>query len=88
MGGYRPRMADGFDIHLTEEQARRLKAVAEAAGLDPAAYALNVLQQAMEDDWAEDERRFAEYERTGDFISLKDFLEPFETLFANEKPPS
>src|SRR5690606_29202452 len=68
-------MADGFDIHLNEDQARRLKAAAEASGVDPAAYALQVLEQAMDDDWAEDERRFAEYERTGESISAEEFMD-------------
>lgn len=82
---YRPRMADGFDIHLNEEQARRLKAAAEAAGVDPTAYALGIIDQVIQDDWAEDERRFAEYERTGEFISLQEFLRPFEDLLAEKK---
>ena len=91
-------MADGFDIHLNEEQAQRLKAAAEAAGVDPAAYALDVLEQALETSavrgmreysakWAaEDEARWAEYERTGDFSTLEEFLQPFEALFAGPKP--
>lgn len=68
-------MADGFDIHLNEDQAQRLKAIAEASGVDPAAYALQVLEQAMDQDWTEDERRFAEYERTGESISVEEFME-------------
>jgi hypothetical protein len=67
-------MADGFDIHLNEPLARRLKAAAEAAGVEPAAYALQLLEQIVEDDWAEDERRFAEYERTGESISVEEFM--------------
>ncbi|WP_395945050.1 hypothetical protein [Brevundimonas sp.] len=78
-------MADGFDIHLNEDQARRLKAAAEAAGVDPTAYALELLDLGTQDDWAEDERRFAEYERTGEFISLEEFLRPFEELLAEKK---
>jgi hypothetical protein len=35
---HRHPMADGFDIHLNEGQARRLKAAAEASGVDPATY--------------------------------------------------
>lgn len=68
-------MADGFDIHLNDDQARRLKAAAEAAGRDPTTYALDLLDQAMQMDWAEDERRFAEYERTGESISAGDWLQ-------------
>jgi len=68
-------MADGFDIHLNEEQAQRLKSAAGAAGVDPKAYAVNALEQAMDDDWAEDERRFAEYERTGESIGAGEWLQ-------------
>ena len=78
-------MADGFDIHLNEDQARRLKAAAEAAGVEPAAYALELIEGAIQNDSAEDERRFAEYERTGEYISLEEFLRPFEDLLAEKK---
>jgi len=44
-----------------------------------------VLEQAIRDDWTEDERRFAEYERTGEFISLEEFLQPFEATFTDAK---
>ena len=66
-------MADGFDIHLNEDQASRLKAAAEASGVDPATFALQALEQAMADDWAEDFRRTAEYEDTGDSIGADEW---------------
>jgi len=68
-------MADGFDIHLNEDQARRLKAAAEVSGLDAQAFALRVLDQAIEDDWAEDFRRIAEYERTGESIGAEEWMQ-------------
>lgn len=67
-------MADGFDIHLDEDQARRLKAAAEAAGVDPTVYALELLELGVEDDWSEDRRRYAEYERSGASISPEEWL--------------
>lgn len=82
-------MADGFDIHLNEDQARRLKAAAEAAGMEPTAYALRALEDVIGDTdiagvseysaaWvAEDEERWAEYERTGATIPLEDALRDF-----------
>ena len=94
MLGYRSGMADGFDIHLNEDQARRLKAAAETVGLDPAAYALDVLEQAMGGStargvreypaqWvAEDEARWAEYERTGETVPLEDALREFHVNLA------
>ncbi|MDZ4060132.1 MAG: hypothetical protein U1C75_02975 [Brevundimonas sp.] len=69
------RMADGFDIHLNEDQAQRLKAAAEASGVDPSVYALQILEQAMEDDWAEDFRRIADYERTGESIGAAEWMQ-------------
>lgn len=63
-------MAEGFDIHLNEDQARRLKAAAEASGVDPATYAVQVLDQ----DWAEDVCRVEEYERTGDSIGADEWM--------------
>jgi predicted signal transduction protein with EAL and GGDEF domain len=68
-------MADGFDIHLNEEQAQRLKAAAEASGVDAQAFALQVLEQAMDHDWAEDVRRIEEYERTGESISAEEWMQ-------------
>jgi len=68
-------MADGFDIHLNEDQAQRLRSAAEASGIDPTVYALQVLERAIEDDWAEDFRRIAEYERTGESISAEEWMQ-------------
>lgn len=87
-------MADGFDIHLDEDQARRLKAAAEAAGLDPAVYALDALEQAISGpmasgvrehpaQWgAEEAARWAEYERTGETVPLEDALGDFHANLA------
>ena len=68
-------MADGFDIHLNEDQARRLKAAAEASGVDPAAYAVQLLEQGMDDSWSEDLRRAQEYERTGESIGADEWMQ-------------
>ena len=67
-------MADGLNIHLDAKRAERLREIADASGRDPADYLFAVLDQAIEHDWSEDERRFAEYERTGDSISLEEFM--------------
>ncbi|MFN3538074.1 MAG: hypothetical protein ACK4Y4_11560 [Brevundimonas sp.] len=68
-------MADGFDIHLNEDQARRLKAAAEASGVDPETYAVQALEQAMDD--GEEARRWAEYQRTGESVPAEEALEKF-----------
>ena len=87
-------MADGFDIHLNEEQAQRLKLVAEAAGVDPAVYAVQVVEEAIEAGgsiglqeypahWVqEDEERWVEYERTGETVPLEDALRDFHAHLA------
>ena len=69
-------MADGFDIHLNEDQARRLKAAAEASGVDPTTYVQQALERAMDD--GEEARRWAEYQRTGETIPLEDALAAFD----------
>lgn len=92
-------MADGFDIHLDEDQARRLKAAAEAAGAEPMEFAIQTLEGVIGDvlneraypaAWvAEDAERWAEYERTGVTIPLEDALRDFHANLARrlaEKP--
>ena len=68
-------MADGFDIHLDEERARRLRKAAEAAGVDAKAFAMQVLDQALEEGWAEDFHRAADYERTGNSIDAGEWMQ-------------
>ena len=87
-------MAEGFDIHLNEDQARRLKAAAEAAGVEPTAYALQLMDGVIGEisiagvsehpaAWvAEDEERWAEYERTGVTVPLEDALRDFHENLA------
>lgn len=75
-------MADGFDIHLNEEQARRLKAAADAAGLDAQAFALQVLDQAVED--GEEARRWAEYQRTGISIPAEEAMAEFRRVLSEK----
>jgi len=42
-------MADGFDIHIDEEQAARLQAVADLLGLSAADYARSLIEAGLED---------------------------------------
>jgi len=81
-------MADGFDIHLNEEQAQRLKAAAEASGVDAQAFALQVLEQAMEPSPAwmvrEDAARWAEYERTGISIPAEEAMAEFRRVLSEK----
>lgn len=68
-------MADGFDIHLDEDRARRLRQAAEAAGVDVRSFAVQVLDLALEDDWAEDFSRAAECEKTGEFLEADQWMQ-------------
>jgi hypothetical protein len=69
-------MADGFDIHVDQDRAERLKAAADRLGLTMADYAMAVLDQALtgaplrwvDPDPAIDEAIADEAERTGDTI--------------------
>lgn len=75
-------MADGFDIHLNEDQARRLKVAAEASGLDPADYAVRLLEQGMDD--GEEARRWAEYQRTGESVPAEEALAEFRRVLSEK----
>ncbi len=42
-------MADGFDIHIDEEQAARLTAIAELLGVSPSEYARSLIEAGLAD---------------------------------------
>lgn len=68
-------MADGgLNLELDAELSERLKAAAYFAGRPVGDYAISLIQSALDDDWAEDDARFAEYERTGVSFSAEDAL--------------
>ena len=69
-------MADGFTLEIDADMAERLKAAAEAAGESVEVFARSIIRHRLEDeDWAEDFRRLAEYDATGEFVSAEDALE-------------
>jgi len=70
-------MADGADIHLDPERAERLRLAAEAAGVTPEAFALNAIDSAIDDDWAEAIESIDEYERTGVSYPAEEVLAEF-----------
>ena len=43
-------MADGFRIDIEGDRAAQLKAAADARGVDPSAYARQILEEALTDD--------------------------------------
>lgn len=79
-------MADGaLTLTLDDETAARLETAARQAGLTPEAYAAATLSDALETwppgapyDTTEAERRLAEYDRTGEYVTLEDAMARFE----------
>jgi hypothetical protein len=68
-------MADGgMNLELNEDLTDRLIAAAEKAGRPAADYAAQIIGEALDDEWSEAERRWAEYERTGESVSLADAM--------------
>jgi len=74
-------MADGFDVRIEGEQAERLRAAAEAAGQDVVAYTRDLLAQSMP-DFEEDDRRWGEYLRTGETVSVEEAFAAFDAEIA------
>lgn len=72
-------MADGFDIHIDDAQAAHLRAAAKARGLEPEAYARELLEAALDaaDPLAVSRARLAEYDRSGAFIPAEQALADF-----------
>lgn len=72
-------MADGeLILKLDDDTARRLKAAADAAGRPVADYAAGLISEGLEDGWAETRRRLAEFDRTGESLSVQEALEHFD----------
>jgi hypothetical protein len=81
-------MGDGYDLHLDAERASRLQTAADEAGLTLGDYAIQVLDRALEADSAEDVRRLAEYQRTGQSISVDDWVDELRRTVAKERRAS
>ena len=55
----------GRVVELDERLAASLSAAAASAGKPALDCAASLISDGLDDDWVEDDRRFAEYERTG-----------------------
>jgi hypothetical protein len=64
----------GLIVELDETLSRRLEAAAASAGRSPVDYALSLIAEGLDEDWAEDDARFAEYERTGESVDAEEAL--------------
>ena len=73
-------MADGeLTIKVDSETVQRLEALAEAAGQSVGEYVRDLIVDSLpDDDWAEDEKIFAEYERTGVSHSVEEAMATFD----------
>jgi predicted transcriptional regulator len=73
-------MADGeLTLNLDDETARGLKEAADAAGRSVPDYAQGLIADALDADWAEDLDRIAEYERTGESLSVEEAMAHFRS---------
>lgn len=77
---YASGMADGsVTLNLDDATLALLESVARDFGMSPGDYAETVLSHALSNwDVAEDLRRLAEYDRTGESISAEEALDNFE----------
>jgi hypothetical protein len=68
-------MADGgLKLELDENLSNRLIAAAEDAGRQVFDYAAELIDGALDDDWSETERRWAEYEKAGESVSVEEAM--------------
>jgi plasmid stability protein len=73
-------MADGeLILKLDDDTARRLRAAADAAGLAVESYAADLISSGLAGEWADSLARLAEYDRTGDYMSLEEGAAYFRT---------
>jgi antitoxin component of RelBE/YafQ-DinJ toxin-antitoxin module len=71
-------MADGgMNIEIDERLAEQIRAVADAMGMTAEEYATSMLRAAVDADWAEDERRWEEYLRTGESYDAETVMAEF-----------
>jgi hypothetical protein len=76
-------MADGgLKLELGADLSDRLRVAAETAGRPVADYAAELIEGALDDDWAEDDARFAEYQRTGISVPAEEALSRFREAVA------
>lgn len=76
-------MADGgLKLELDEALSARLKAAADAVGRPVDAYAAELISGGLDDDWTESYARYAEYQRTGEYLDADVALEAFRKAVA------
>jgi len=72
-------MPDGrLILSLDEDLSARLAVAANEAGQPVNAYAAEIIGEALDENWAETERRWAEYEQTGESVSVDEAIDALE----------
>lgn len=61
----------GIVLELDEALSQRLTTAAATAGKPALDYARSLIVAGLDEDWVEDDRRFAEWERTGVSVDAK-----------------
>ncbi len=77
-------MADGgLKLELDEALSLRLKQAAEAHGRSVDDYAAELIADGLDENWAEAYERFADYERTGEYLDAGPHLDSFRRAVAD-----
>ena len=76
-------MADGeLNIALGSDLSARLQSAADASGRSVEDLANGLIAYGLQDDWAEDYLRFAEFERTGESYDAVVVMQEFRDAVA------
>ena len=76
-------MADGgLKLELDEALTARLKAAADAAGRPIDAYAAELIADGLDDGWSESYARYADYQRTGEYLDAEHEMKVFKQAVA------
>ncbi|QUD89915.1 hypothetical protein [Phenylobacterium montanum] len=76
-------MADGgLKLELDEALGERLRRAAAAHGRSVDEYAAALIEDGLDEHWAEAYRRFAEYKQTGQYLEAADCLREFQDTVA------
>src|SRR5262245_9200752 len=83
-------MADGLKIEIDQDQAEQLKAAAKERGVEPADFARQLRDQALEDaaDRTEIERRWKNYDASGETIDHVEIIEMLKSIHRDMRAAS
>lgn len=80
---------DALTLHIEADLADRLKMTADFVGRPVDDYARDLIRDGLDEGWAEEQARWAEFERTGESIpaepALLEFRNSVKARFAARK---